>query len=151
MRRYSSRRITDGTRMASRAACSSWPLASSIMATPFSTRMMARRAAHTLIGSYDAFNTNTGACMDAHCGPSGSPATRAWCIQPAKDFPYRDAALWTELDIALLYRCGNFRRFDCLLFPAIGNFPQIGALKGARHGGCPNSFRTGLFEDASAL
>ena len=35
----------------------------------------------------------------------------------SKDFPYRDAALWTELDIARLYRCGNFCRFDFLLFP----------------------------------
>src|SRR5271165_1642753 len=70
------------------------------MATPLSTRMMARRAAHTLMGSYDAFSTSTGACIAVHCGGS-SPATRAWCMQPASDLPYRDAALWTEPDITL--------------------------------------------------
>src|SRR5271167_2322363 len=62
--------------------------------------MMARRAAHTLIGSYEAFNTRTGACIAAHWGGS-SPATRACCMQPARDLPYLDAALWAELDIAL--------------------------------------------------
>src|SRR5271165_162537 len=70
------------------------------MATPLSTRMMARRAAHTLMGSYDAFSTSTGACIAVHCGGS-SPATRAWCMQPASDLPYRDAALCTEPDITL--------------------------------------------------
>src|SRR5271165_3155670 len=70
------------------------------MATPLSTRMMARRAAHTLMGSYDAFSTSTGACIAVHCGGS-SPATRAWCMQPASDLPYREAALCAEPDITL--------------------------------------------------
>src|ERR1700676_2408542 len=51
MRRYSSRRITEGTRMATLAAWRKWPFSSSVMATPFSTRTIARLAAQTLIGS----------------------------------------------------------------------------------------------------
>src|SRR5271166_4200295 len=62
--------------------------------------MMARRAAHTLMGSYDAFNTSTGACIAVHCGGS-SPATRACCMQPASDLPYREAALCAEPDITV--------------------------------------------------
>src|SRR5579863_9922344 len=63
MRRYSSSRITEGTRIESRAACRKCPFSSSVMATPFSTRTIARRAAQTLMGSYDAFSTSTGACI----------------------------------------------------------------------------------------
>src|ERR1039458_9854385 len=68
------------------------------MATPFSTRMTARRAAQTLMGSYDALSTSRGACIAVHCGGS-SPATRACCMHPASDLPYRDAALWADMDI----------------------------------------------------
>src|SRR6266404_1888072 len=65
MRRYSSRRITEGTRMVKRVECRKWPFSSSARATPLSTRTIARRAAHTLMGSYDAFSTSTGANMGA--------------------------------------------------------------------------------------
>jgi len=51
MRRYSSNRITDGKRIATRAECRKCPFSSSVMATPFNTSTSARRAAQTLIGS----------------------------------------------------------------------------------------------------
>src|SRR6266850_4216970 len=65
IRRYSNNRITDGTRTATRAACRKCPFSSSARATPLSTSTIARRAAHTLMGSYDALSTSTGASMGA--------------------------------------------------------------------------------------
>jgi len=63
MRRYSSRRMTDGSAMRIRAACRTWPCSSSVRATPFSTSTSARRVPQMLIGSYDAFSTSTGVCI----------------------------------------------------------------------------------------
>src|ERR1035438_1104094 len=65
IRRYSSRRMTDGTRMATRAACRKCPFSSSVMAMPLSTSTMARRAAQTLIGSYEAAEAQEKVC-DIH-------------------------------------------------------------------------------------
>ena len=62
IRRYSSRRITEGRRMATRAECRKCPFSSSVIATPFNTSTIALRAAQTLMGSYEAFSTSTGAC-----------------------------------------------------------------------------------------
>src|SRR5579864_4716165 len=78
MRRYSSRRMTEGTRMAMRAAWRKCPFSSSVMATPFNTSTMARRAAQTLIGSYEAFRTSTGACITEWRGSrdGGGPMIR---------------------------------------------------------------------------
>jgi hypothetical protein len=51
IRRYSSRRITDGSRTAERAEWMALMVSSSAEATPFNTRTSARRAAQILIGS----------------------------------------------------------------------------------------------------
>src|SRR5229473_1441452 len=62
MRRYSRSRITEGTRIARRAIV--LVLKGVAMTEEENGHFLhaARRAAQTLIGSYDAFNTSTGAC-----------------------------------------------------------------------------------------
>src|SRR6185312_10195522 len=62
MRRYSSSRITEGSRVNLRAEWIECADSSSAEATPFSTRTRARRAAQMLIGSKLAFSTSTGLC-----------------------------------------------------------------------------------------
>jgi hypothetical protein len=78
-------------------------------------------------------------------------------MQPARDLPYLDAALWVELDIRL-DGSGNRRRFACLLFRMNSRFAihmigiaVRGALEGPCHGGCQNFFCASRFQDASAL
>jgi len=51
IRRYSSSRITDGSRTNARAECTALLDSSSADATPFKTSTRARRAAQMLIGS----------------------------------------------------------------------------------------------------
>src|SRR5712671_1954413 len=63
MWRYSVRRITDGAFISIRCECSMWPLCSSMRATPLKIMTTARRSVHTLIGSKEAFKTNTRAFM----------------------------------------------------------------------------------------
>jgi hypothetical protein len=62
MRRYSSKRITLGSRTALRAEWMCCVDSSSADATPFNTSTSARRAAQMLIGSKLAFKTRTGFC-----------------------------------------------------------------------------------------
>ncbi len=60
MRLYSSSRMTEGTLTTCLAECTASLLDSSAAATPFNISTRARRAAHTLIGSYVALSTSTG-------------------------------------------------------------------------------------------
>src|SRR5436190_11679637 len=64
--------MTDGTLWALAAEWTSALCISSACATPFRRSTIARRTAVTLIGSYVAFNTSTGSCInDARRGNAG--------------------------------------------------------------------------------
>src|SRR6201996_1245012 len=80
--RYSSNRITLGIATRIRAACSTAPCSSSVLATPFSTSTSARLAPQMLIGSYDAFSTSTGVCI-AGCRNTPTLTSRSVVMRPA--------------------------------------------------------------------
>src|SRR5713226_25227 len=63
MCRYSVNLITAGACNASFSECSMCPLCSSMRATPLKIITTARRSVHTLMGSKEAFRTNTRAFM----------------------------------------------------------------------------------------
>src|SRR2546423_1580962 len=134
MRRYSSRRMTEGTRMEKRAECRKWPFSSSVMATPFSTSTMARRAAHTLMGSYDAFSTSTGACITVRRGSPWAPVVSRMTV----------ACVACPVCRPLLINlCGSGRRR--------WNQPRCFSLQHSRHGGDKHLLGAGAHQHPRAL
>src|SRR5579864_3464063 len=161
MRRYSSRRMTDGSRMATRAECRKCPFSSSVMATPLSTSTRARRAAQTLIGSYDAFRTRTGA-SSAWPSPGRCTALAAGEKNPA---PIREVGPGSCSILGIKIKVSKFQKLPDPTNLAPHSFRHGGLVysvvldlsvfrcqfQGARCGGDPDLAGSGAAQDAGTL